>query len=441
MTKLAKFTVVWSILFIVRDLAGELFIIVLYLITNMAETENVKDPNMTEIDAEGLTFPIHKVKEEAKQGEAQSPQELAPPEKEKLDSYDKSVLPEERCISAVNRDPQYEMGTAIEEMEVRFLRRLGRRPPNIVEITNEALSSVFQRVQQSIEDEPTVMEFILSKIPDDSPELLAKMISGVSCKVFRELQQGVVLKDFWERQVDHIENKLKQVQGRDHQMKALFNRHEIKELEEAKRLEANEFSQKMQTLAKEKALKRKEDFHKREYEIMLRQREEAERIQKIRDMRVNKHHAKALSSLESLKDRKKHRYRLYIEGINRQKQIDKIRPYYLQRNEEFKKQENSRYHQHGRPVEEVEEFLKVKKSYHLTRNKMNLAELLHPGREMSANLKRTNLRSQLLNGSRIESSYLSRKHKNIRFNLSTDPISDNSNIQFAALPRLKIGKR
>lgn len=407
----------------------------------MAEVEQVKEHDLMATDSEGLTFPIEKTNILPK---ARTPPDLFEaaqvPEPRPL-SEEKSALPEDRIDSAVNHAIDEDSKSAIEELEIRLARRLARRPVPVVELVGNALNSVFSKVRHTIQDEPSVMQFILSKVDDETPELLARMITTTNEKVFKEIERGVVLKDFWERQVDHMENRLKQVQGRDHMMKAILNRHEIKELDRAKQLEAREFSVKMQELAKEKAQKRRKDLNKREFEIMREQQKAAEITEQAKLDRINKHHAQAMNSLQSLKDRKKHRYRLYIEGMNRQKQIDANKPYYLQKNEEFRKQEEDRYYSHGRPAEEVEEFLKVKKSYHLTRNKMNLLELLYPGREMSANLGRSQMKSPGIEQSRIESSYLSRKVQNSRLNVSADPRSLKAQIQFAELPRLNFSKR
>lgn len=408
----------------------------------MAETSQ-KQPDdgpeeRLDVDSHGLMFPIHRKDLDDESRLAKSRENLI------ADSEDKSFddnRPESAIYGGSAFMNQEEAGADMSSWKMieRLTRRLGRCNPKYAETVCNSVDAITTNVGLQIVVEVSAVEFLLSNYGELIQEDAEHLVNHSSLKIIQEIEQGIQVNDDWEREVDEVENKIKQARGRNEKAVALFNRQQLKELTKIKQLKAQDFSLKMQEIAKEKALKRQSDINNREYTLVVMVRQDLEIEYKKKLDKLAKQHEKAKESLRILQEKKKVRQIDFLQGINRHKKLAMASPFYLQKEHEFKKEEEDRYYSHGRRQSEVEEFLKHKKTYHLLKNKKDLMELLHPERIPSANLTKSPfIRSRLISANYQQSSI---KSQTRRLNYSNDLLMiDEDNIKFAQLPKLKFSK-
>lgn len=408
------------------------------LITNMEEDAQATKVDKLAVDSHGLIFPIHK-----KHASDDDDEQL--PQNKRLNELNGLSEDDNRPISGLYGDDlsfgdqdQAAMMCASKMLE-RLNRRLGRCNKRYAEETAKLMDAVTDGLHFQIASEQSTLEFLLSHYHESIPEEVEHLVNRSTFKVLKELEQGKPMNDQWEKQVEELELRLKLAKGRNEVEAALFNRQQLKQLTKAKQAEAEEFSLRMQELAKEKAMKREADINSREFTLMVDAREEAEARYKEKLARLSKQHEKAMDSLRQLQERKKVRHKDFVEGLGRYKKANIVTPVYVQKGQEFKKMEEDRYYSHGRPLDEVEEFLKQKKTYHLLRNKKSIMELLHPERTPSAVPgKSIFLKGRLVSA---QENSASSQSQNRKLNNSYDLLQiDESNIKFAKLPKIKFSK-
>jgi hypothetical protein len=408
----------------------------------MAEADNSEPKrtidNKLEVDSHGLVFPIHKKDVDEYSGLANSKENLL------IGSIDKSEdenRPESAIYGALPFNFPGDGVEALSSMKLmeRLNRRIGRCNPRYAEESGKRLDAITTNVGLQIVVEASALEFLLSNYAELLNEEAEQLVNYSTLKIAAEIEQGIPMNDHWEKEVDELEIRLRQARGRNERSVALFNRHELKELTKAKQQQALEFSSRMQELAKEKALKRKADYNSREFTLVIEARQEFEEGLKKKMDKLTKQHEKAKESLRILQEKKKVRQIDFLQGINRQKKIVLVSPFYVQKEYEFKKIEEDRYFSHGRRQSQVEEFLKQKKTYHLLRNKKNIMELLHPEAVPNDMMSRSPFyNSRLISA---QGPQTSSKSQSRRLNLSHDLLMvEEDNIKFAQLPKLKFSK-
>lgn len=395
----------------------------------MQEEGKVGPEELVAEGSHGFSFPIH-----SKPAEDEQSFQLSRANVAEHNILDRSE--DDNRNSKMLGDEQGPVNFAMDKMLQRFTRRLARLKPVLAASVGTKLEKIRSNFELRIGNEVSPLEFLLYSFGDFLDTDAERMINRSTLKIANEIERGVRIDSRWEREVEETELRMKQARGRNELSVALLNRHQIKELAKAKEVEAYEFSLRMQEVAKEKALKRQADFQAREFVLMVEARKIEELEQKQKVQKVSKQHQKAMESLKNLQERKKVRQIDFLQGLNRQKKVAAMEPFYVQKDNEFKEMEDNRYYSRGRHQNEVEKFMKQKKTYHLLRNKMNLDDLLNPKRIMSSEVTNSQFTpSRLVSAHQM---FVSIKSQTKGLNNPADILDfDQSNIKFAKLPKLK----